>query len=104
MKQPCPSCPDGNEWDRNGPTGKACSACGGNVECVNPIDRMGLTVFLRAKLNAVHNAALEEAKEACASGPPFQRAKNGGHYTSTPLDCVLAIDALTSHERSRDGS
>ena len=30
MKQPCPSCPDGNEWDRNGPTGKACSACGGN--------------------------------------------------------------------------
>ena len=30
MKQPCPSCPDGNEWNSNGPTGRACPTCGGN--------------------------------------------------------------------------
>lgn len=27
--KPCPSCPDGNEWDSNGPTGRACKTCGG---------------------------------------------------------------------------
>ena len=37
---------------------------GGNVECVDSIDRMALTVFLRAKLNYVRTAALEEAKAA----------------------------------------
>lgn len=41
---------------------------GGNVECVDTIDRMALTVFLRAKLNAVRNAALDEARAACEAG------------------------------------
>ena len=31
MKTPCPSCPDGNVWTVNGPTGKACPTCGGNA-------------------------------------------------------------------------
>ena len=30
MRIPCPSCPDGNEWNREGPTGRACPACHGN--------------------------------------------------------------------------
>ena len=29
MSEPCPSCPDGNEWNSNGPTGRACRTCGG---------------------------------------------------------------------------
>lgn len=29
MRLPCPSCPDGNEWSMNGPTGRACRTCGG---------------------------------------------------------------------------
>ena len=29
---PCPACPDGNEWDSNGPTGRACKVCGGHAE------------------------------------------------------------------------
>ena len=29
--KPCPSCPDGNEWDSNGPTGRACKTCGGHA-------------------------------------------------------------------------
>ena len=31
MSQPCPSCPDGNEWDSSGPTGRACRICGGSA-------------------------------------------------------------------------
>ena len=31
MKRPCPSCPDGNEWSSNGPTGRACKTCGGKA-------------------------------------------------------------------------
>ena len=27
--KPCPSCPDGNEWASNGPTGRVCKICGG---------------------------------------------------------------------------
>lgn len=27
--KPCPACPDGNQWDSNGPTGKACPVCNG---------------------------------------------------------------------------
>lgn len=26
---PCPCCPDGNEWNANGPTGRVCKRCGG---------------------------------------------------------------------------
>jgi len=29
--QPCPACPDGNEWGANGPTGRACNVCGGKA-------------------------------------------------------------------------
>jgi len=28
-KEPCPVCPDGNEWTRNGPTGRVCQVCKG---------------------------------------------------------------------------
>ncbi len=28
---PCPSCPDGNVWDANGPTGKCCPKCNGHA-------------------------------------------------------------------------
>ena len=31
MRIPCPSCPDGNEWSRNGPTGRACPTCKGKA-------------------------------------------------------------------------
>ena len=31
MKTPCPACPDGNEWDINGPTGRACRVCHGTA-------------------------------------------------------------------------
>ena len=31
MNRPCPSCPDGNEWSINGPTGSACRTCGGKA-------------------------------------------------------------------------
>jgi hypothetical protein len=31
MKTLCPSCPDGNEWGSNGPTGRACPTCHGNA-------------------------------------------------------------------------
>lgn len=31
MRQPCPSCPDGNEWNSQGPTGRACPTCHGNA-------------------------------------------------------------------------
>lgn len=31
MKRSCPACPDGNVWDSNGPTGKACPVCKGNA-------------------------------------------------------------------------
>ena len=34
MKQLCPSCPDGNEWDSNGPTGRVCQTCHGNAYIV----------------------------------------------------------------------
>jgi len=27
--KPCPSCPDGNEWDSDGPTGRVCKTCKG---------------------------------------------------------------------------
>lgn len=27
--KPCPSCPDGNEWSSEGPTGRACRTCKG---------------------------------------------------------------------------
>lgn len=40
MKQPCPACPDGNEWGANGPTGRACKTCGGNAY-VEPVDAYG---------------------------------------------------------------
>jgi hypothetical protein len=29
--RPCPACPDGNEWDMNGPTGRACKVCHGHA-------------------------------------------------------------------------
>ena len=28
--RPCPSCPDGYVWDRNGPTRKTCPVCKGH--------------------------------------------------------------------------
>ena len=28
---PCPACPDGNEWDSSGPTGRACWVCHGTA-------------------------------------------------------------------------
>lgn len=31
MRQPCPSCPDGNEWNSNGPTGRTCKTCNGKA-------------------------------------------------------------------------
>ena len=31
MRIPCPSCPDGNEWSREGPTGRACQTCKGKA-------------------------------------------------------------------------
>ena len=31
MRLPCPSCPDGNEWAADGPTGRACRTCGGKA-------------------------------------------------------------------------
>ena len=27
----CPSCPDGNEWGVDGPTGRECRTCGGHA-------------------------------------------------------------------------
>lgn len=27
----CPDCPDGNVWNADGPTGKACPTCGGHA-------------------------------------------------------------------------
>lgn len=27
----CPDCPDGQLWDKNGPTSDACLTCGGNA-------------------------------------------------------------------------
>ena len=38
MKQPCPSCPDGNEWNSNGPTGRACPTCNGKAYIGNEPD------------------------------------------------------------------
>lgn len=34
MRLSCPSCPDGNEWSSNGPTGRACKTCGGKAYIV----------------------------------------------------------------------
>ena len=34
MRQPCPSCQDGNEWNSNGPTGRACQTCHGKAYIV----------------------------------------------------------------------
>lgn len=31
MKRGCPACPDGNEWNSNGPTGRACPVCKGTA-------------------------------------------------------------------------
>jgi len=31
MKIQCHACPDGNEWSRNGPTGRACPVCKGKA-------------------------------------------------------------------------
>jgi hypothetical protein len=31
MKTPCPSCPDGNVWGANGPTGAVCPTCKGKA-------------------------------------------------------------------------
>lgn len=31
MNRPCPACPDGNEWNSNGPTGRACRVCDGKA-------------------------------------------------------------------------
>lgn len=31
MTRACPACPDGNEWNSNGPTGRACRTCGGKA-------------------------------------------------------------------------
>jgi hypothetical protein len=31
MKNPCPSCPDGNDWSSDGPTGRACPTCRGKA-------------------------------------------------------------------------
>ena len=28
--RPCPSCPDGNVWTAEGPTGKTCPTCNGH--------------------------------------------------------------------------
>ena len=38
---PCPSCPDGNEWSANGPTGRACKTCGGFA--IRHLDGLKLT-------------------------------------------------------------
>jgi hypothetical protein len=29
--RPCPSCPDGNVWGSNGPTGATCKTCNGHA-------------------------------------------------------------------------
>jgi hypothetical protein len=29
---PCPCCPDGYVWNRNGPTSQTCPICGGTAE------------------------------------------------------------------------
>lgn len=29
--RPCPSCPDGNVWNSNGPTGAVCPTCNGHA-------------------------------------------------------------------------
>jgi hypothetical protein len=31
IRQACPSCPDGNEWSSQGPTGRACPTCKGKA-------------------------------------------------------------------------
>jgi len=31
MNVKCPDCPDGQLWDRNGPTEEACLTCGGTA-------------------------------------------------------------------------
>ena len=31
MRQQCPNCPDGNEWNSDGPTGRACRTCKGKA-------------------------------------------------------------------------
>jgi len=31
MNRPCPACPDGNEWDETGLTGRACPVCQGRA-------------------------------------------------------------------------
>ncbi len=41
MTRPCPSCPDGNEWNSNGPTGRACPTCKGNAYLGEPDDDIG---------------------------------------------------------------
>ncbi len=30
-REPCPACPDGNEWSTDGPTGRACPVCKGKA-------------------------------------------------------------------------
>ena len=41
MNRPCPSCPDGNEWNSNGPTGRACRTCGGKAYLPPADDDLG---------------------------------------------------------------
>ena len=31
QERPCPSCPDGQVWNSNGPTGKTCNTCNGHA-------------------------------------------------------------------------
>ena len=35
IRRQCPSCPDGNEWGIDGPTGRACPVCGGKAYIVD---------------------------------------------------------------------
>lgn len=55
----------GDRYDRERVLFEIEDYIGGNVEGVEPVDRMALTVFLRSKLDKVYNTALNEALVAC---------------------------------------
>ena len=80
MRTACPSCPDGNEWGSNGPTGRACPTCKGNAfvgedepedleeeEDTGPFCACG----------AVHTISESDANKCAGCGKPIEPEGDG---------------------------
>jgi hypothetical protein len=116
MKYRCPSCPDGNEWGINGPTGRACKTCGGTAYIERDVpteasppysphaDTLNALVEMQeSPAYAARRAVLQQAESIiCEQQRLVERALEvlrrvpaNGHYS---INCELAARILEGKE------